>query len=93
LVRKKRCGKYKVTAQVSATVLEYVTIHRFCTAKEIIRDLNLSIKSETTIGSILKNLGIGSFIAVRKPFINTSNQEKRYLLLNYNLKIKNSIVI
>lgn len=75
--RQRKKGGYKVTAQIKTDILQYVLQHRFCTNREIILNLKLEIKSETTISNILKEMGIGSFIAVVKQYLNPTNQNKR----------------
>lgn len=75
--RPRRCGKYKLTEQVKSNILEYVLIHKFATHAEIIRDLNLDIKSISTISYCLKEMGIGTYTAKLKQYLGRVNMAKR----------------
>ena len=78
-ITKKRVGCYKITAQIEARILDYITVHRFAIAKDIIRDLELNVKSTQTIGNVLKRNGIGTYCTAKKPFVNTQNKAKRFV--------------
>lgn len=76
-LRTRRKGRYKGVAQKLVEVRDYVTKHRFCTNRDIIRDLQLNVTSVQTISNWLSDLGIGTYTAATKPFISPVNKRKR----------------
>lgn len=75
--RERRKGGYKLTEQIKANILEYVLNHKFCTNKEIMVELQLNLKSKQSISNVLKEMGIGSYVAVTKQYISLVNKNKR----------------
>ena len=76
-LRTRRTGHYKATAQDLLEIRKFVLANRFCTNREIIKELGLNVKSIVTISKWLKELGIGSYIAATNQFLNAENVEKR----------------
>jgi hypothetical protein len=60
------------------SIIVSVKRHRFCTAKEIQRDLAIPALCLNTIRSRIKESGeFNSYWAIHKPFISKKNQRKR----------------
>lgn len=70
-------GAYKLTDQIKFNIEQYLIHHKFATNLDIIRDLELEIKDKTTVTRWLEKMGIGSYIAIKKPFLRATNINSR----------------
>lgn len=80
-LRSRRKGNYKGDDQLLYEIKKYVLCHRFCTRLDIIGYLNkigIQVKSESSITNWLKQLGIGTYVAVTKQFLSAQNKVDRY---------------
>ena len=68
---------YKLTDQIKSELEEYVLNHPFCTLSDIIRDLQLKVRSKMTISNWLRTVGIGSYICLTKEYLSSSNIQNR----------------
>lgn len=68
---------YKLTDQIKSQLEEYVLNHPFCTLLDIIRDLQLNVRSKMTISYWLRTVGIGSYICLTKQYLSASNIQDR----------------
>lgn len=67
---------YKLSAQKTFLILNYFIENPFNTHKQCIKDLNMSLSSNT-IRRVLQGDGIKSYVACPKPFLSMRNQIKR----------------
>ena len=72
LLNKPRQGYRKLSAQEIYGLEQFVDDHPFHTNQQIVDELELSISSRS-VGNYLKELGIGTFVAAKKPLINLTN--------------------
>ena len=82
--RKRKSTIYKGSQQTLQDLEEYILCHRFCTLKDIVRDLDLNV-CLTTVHNWLKKIGIGTYTAVTKQYLSPENIVKRYFNLNVSI--------
>lgn len=76
-LRKRKTGRYKCPPTKYQEIKDYVLAHRRCTLKEIIGGCSLRISSVQTMSNFLKDVGIGTYIAVTNQFLDPANKAKR----------------